>query len=86
MRVVLSDGSLAEFGPLTNEELEAKRQRKTLEGRIYREMLALLEANKDAILDSYPHPDITRRNTGYALDRLCEDGTPHPGRATFQYG
>ena len=25
MRVVLSDGSLAEFGPLTNEELEAKK-------------------------------------------------------------
>ncbi|KPP98558.1 MAG: FAD/FMN dehdrogenase with 4Fe4S domain [Bacteroidetes bacterium HLUCCA01] len=83
MRVVLSDGSLAEFGPLTNEELETRKQRKTLEGRIYREMLALLEANKDAILDSYPHPDITRRNTGYALDRLCEMEPLNPGGRPF---
>ncbi|MCH8524033.1 MAG: FAD-binding protein [Balneolales bacterium] len=83
MRVVLSDGSLVEFGPLTNEELDEKKQLKTLEGRIYREMLALLEANKDAILTSYPHPDITRRNTGYALDRLCEMEPLTPGGRPF---
>lgn len=83
MRVVLSDGSLVTFGPLTAEELEAKKRLTTLEGRIYREMLALLEANKDAILAHYPHPDITRRNTGYALDRLCEMEPLTPGGRPF---
>ena len=36
----------------------------------YREMLRLLESNKEAIIQNYPHPEVVRRNTGYAqLDR-----------------
>src|SRR5690606_21684602 len=42
------------------------------EGHIYRSMLKLLERNKTLIQDNFPHPEITRRNTGYALDKLCE--------------
>ncbi len=72
LRTVLSDGSIVEFGPVTNEELKQKCTLDTLEGRIYREMLDLLRQHKSLIQDSYPHPEITRRNTGYALDRLCE--------------
>lgn len=70
--VVLSDGSKACFRPLTLEELEEKKQLETLEGHIYRSTLRLLETHRDTILENYPHPEIIRRNTGYALDRLLE--------------
>ena len=36
-RAVLSDGSIAEFGPLSPEEFEAKCSGNTLEASIYRE-------------------------------------------------
>lgn len=72
IRTVLSDGSMVTFGPLSNEELGKKKVLNTFEGQIYRDMIQLLETHRQLIHDSYPHPDITRRNTGYALDRLCE--------------
>jgi len=71
VEAVLSDGSTAVFGPLTSDELEAKKQLDSLEGRIYRGMLELIEEHSDTILEAYPHPEIIRRNTGYALDKLC---------------
>jgi FAD/FMN-containing dehydrogenase/Fe-S oxidoreductase len=83
VRAVLSNGSLVTFGPLTNEELEAKCRLQTLEGRIYKGMTDLLRKHKEAILAAYPHPDITRRNTGYALDRLCEMEPLTPGGRPF---
>ncbi|MGK7369532.1 MAG: FAD-binding and (Fe-S)-binding domain-containing protein [Candidatus Halalkalibacterium sp. M3_1C_030] len=72
VEAVLSDGSLARFHPLTNKELDEKLELDSLEGQIYRGMVRLIEQNREEILDAYPHPDIIRRNTGYALDRLCE--------------
>jgi len=82
LEAVLSDGSITTFKPLTEEELEQKKQLDNLEGHIYRSILNLLERNKELIRASYPHPEIIRRNTGYALDRLLEmnpftpDGRP----------
>ena len=79
---VLSDGSRTTFRPLSEQELEAKMQLESLEGHIYREIIRLVREHREAILENYPHPDIIRRNTGYALDRLCEmqpfdpDGRP----------
>ncbi len=72
MEVVLSDGSIAHFHPLSREELEAKCNLDNLEGHIYRSMIDLLNTHKELIKASYPHPEIIRRNTGYALDRLLE--------------
>ncbi len=72
IRAVLSDGSVVEFGPLTADELAKKTKLATFEGSIYRQMLALLEEHAGLIRDRSPHPDIIRRNTGYALDRLLE--------------
>lgn len=71
-RVVLSDGSTAVFGPLSDNELENKCSGDTLEGRIYREMLAMLndEGNRKDIKDNFPEPSIRRRNSGYAIDEL----------------
>jgi len=71
IEAVLSDGSTAIFKPITPEELEQKKQLHNLEGHIYRSIIKLIEDNRQQILKAYPHPDIIRRNTGYALDKLC---------------
>ena len=81
--VVLSDGSPATFKPLSESELKEKMQLQTPEGRIYREMYQLLADNRELILENYPHPDVKRRNTGYALDRLCEMHPVTPGGRPF---
>jgi FAD/FMN-containing dehydrogenase/Fe-S oxidoreductase len=83
IKTVLSDGSVATFRPLTNEELEAKKLLQTFEGHIYREITSLIEAHKNSIIAAYPHPEIIRRNTGYALDRLCEMSPFTPGGRPF---
>ncbi|MCW9707663.1 FAD-binding and (Fe-S)-binding domain-containing protein [Fodinibius salsisoli] len=69
---VLSDGSRATFKPLSEEELQQKMELDSLEGDIYRQMVSLIRDHKEKILANYPHPEVIRRNTGYALDRLCE--------------
>lgn len=83
IEAILSDGSLAVFKPLNKSELDEKLKQDSLEGDIYRETLKLLKKNKQQILESYPHPDIIRRNTGYALDRLCEMEPITPGGRPF---
>ncbi len=83
IEAVLDDGSPVIFGPLSDEELEAKTRLETREGEIYRQMLALLKTHKQAILEHYPHPEVVRRNTGYALDRLCEMSPLSPGGRAF---
>jgi FAD/FMN-containing dehydrogenase/Fe-S oxidoreductase len=75
-RGFLSDGSEAIFGPLTRAEFEAKcaGPATSLEAKIYRTVRDLLgdAKNRSLIRDNYPKPTVTRRNTGYALDRLME--------------
>ena len=83
LETVLSDGSTATFKPLTPKELDEKCRLNNLEGTIYRDMLDLLKNHKEKIIKHYPHPDITRRNTGYALDRLCEMDPITPGGRPF---
>lgn len=83
LETVLSDGSPAVFKPLSSDELNEKCRLDSLEGSIYREMLTLLNTHKQQISEHYPHPDIIRRNTGYALDRLCEMDPVTPGGRPF---
>lgn len=74
-RGFLSDGSPVTFGPLTRAEFDAKcAGPDTLESKIYRTVRDLLavEQNRQLIRDNYPKPTVTRRNTGYALDRLMD--------------
>jgi FAD/FMN-containing dehydrogenase/Fe-S oxidoreductase len=73
VRGFLSDGSEATFGPLTPTEFAAKcAGPDTLETKVYRTIRDLLgdERNRELIRAHYPKPEVTRRNTGYALDRL----------------
>jgi FAD/FMN-containing dehydrogenase/Fe-S oxidoreductase len=80
-RGFLGDGSEATFGPLTAAEFAAKCQGPdTLETRIYRTVRDLLgdAGNRALIREHFPKPSVTRRNTGYALDRLMECGVFDP--------
>lgn len=83
VEAVLSDGSVALFKTLSEQELEEKLKLDSFEGHIYRSMIELLKAHKNTILENYPHPEIIRRNTGYALDKLCEMKPINPGGRAF---
>ena len=72
LKVILSDGSKAEFKDLTREEYQVKLKLENLEGEIYRLINEKL-SNKDyqeEIIKNYPPPALHRRNTGYAIDEL----------------
>lgn len=65
LKVVLSDGNEYEFGPITKDELEKKRELHTFEGEVYRRMYELLENNYDIIKNA--KPKVAKNSTGYAL-------------------
>ncbi len=71
---ILSDGSEVTFGPLMKEAFMAKTRQEDLEGSIYRTIYRILsdEEIRREIREQYPHPDIHRRNNGYALDLLMD--------------
>ena len=82
-RGFLADGSEVTFGPLSPAEFAAKcAGPDTLETRIYRELRDLLgdAANRQLVRDSFPRPEVTRRNTGYALDALMDASCFDPAR------
>ena len=83
-RGFLADGSEVTFGPLGPREAEAKRHAAdSLETKIYREIAAILgnDANRRLVRESFPRPEVTRRNTGYALDALMQASSFDPEAA-----
>lgn len=72
IKALLSDGSEAVFGPLTEQEFEDKLKLDNLEGKIYRNIRDILmnRDNRQQIRENYPDQRLHRRNTGYALDLL----------------
>jgi len=77
---VLADGSIAHFCPLSPEQFYQKCTSDTLEGNIYRTIKELLEddTNREIIKNSFPEPELYRRNNGYALDLLAESKPFNP--------
>ncbi|HAF27525.1 MAG TPA: FAD-binding oxidoreductase [Bacteroidales bacterium] len=73
-KVMLSDGSEAEFKSLNNEEFNQKLQGEKLENKIYQHIYQILseKSNQNEIRKEYPDKSIYRRNTGYAIDLLLE--------------
>ncbi len=71
-RIVLSDASVTTFEAVSIETFEEKKKLSSFEGKLYREVASLLnnESLQKAIQQNFPHPEIHRRNTGYALDEL----------------
>jgi FAD/FMN-containing dehydrogenase/Fe-S oxidoreductase len=86
-RAVLSDGSIAEFGPMSGQEFEAKCSGHTLEASIYRETKALLgnPENRLEIARQFPKRSIHRRNTGYAIDLLSDCAPLTPEGPPFNF-
>ncbi len=67
MDVILSDGSLAHFGPIAADELVAYQEKAGLEGEIYRQISAIAQ-EKEVIAAGTPAH--WRRCGGYNLDRF----------------
>ncbi len=63
--VVLSDGTQATFRPLSMSEVAAKEAQQNLEGKIYREINALLKTHAREI--EAARPNVTKNSAGYAL-------------------
>lgn len=63
--VILSDGSLITTKPLSEEELEKKKELETLEGKIYRDIHKLLADNAEIITRAKPR--VSKNSAGYAL-------------------
>ena len=74
--VILSDGSEATFRELTGEEFRGKcaGNSDSLETSIYRNIRDILSdpVNRAEITEHFPHPELKRRNNGYALDSLMD--------------
>ena len=63
--VVLSDGSHATFGPISEDELEIKKKEQTFEGEIYRRVHKLIKENEVEITAA--KPTVSKNSAGYAL-------------------
>ncbi|TAF93010.1 MAG: FAD-binding oxidoreductase, partial [Cytophagia bacterium] len=93
VKVLLSDGSEATFGPVMNEELRIKHENRStltppvgrgLEEAIYQKTFQILsDSNNQAeIRKNFPKKSVERRNTGYALDMLL-NAAPFGGEQPF---
>jgi len=70
----LSDGSEVTFGEISEPDFLLKLKLNTLEGEIYRKFDQILskKENIEHIFDNFPHKNLKRRNTGYALDFIAD--------------
>ncbi|MBT8245915.1 MAG: FAD-binding protein [Winogradskyella sp.] len=75
LKTILSDGSEVEFKRLSKKEFYKKLEQTDLEGEIYNSIYTELNSDKvrNQILSNFPKPEIHRRNTGYAIDKLIEN-------------
>lgn len=87
LKVLLSDGSEAEFRSLDIEEFHDKCNGENLEARIYKKVRGLLSKyeNQVEIRKEFPKRTIERRNTGYAVDLLLETGPFTAGQPDFNF-
>jgi FAD/FMN-containing dehydrogenase/Fe-S oxidoreductase len=74
IKVILSDGTEAEFSDLSDEQFFERCKPGNLEGAIYKQINDILsdKLNQINIRKEYPDKSIKRRNTGYAIDLLLE--------------
>lgn len=68
---VFSDGTYERLRPWSVEELDEQCERDDVLGVGLRELRAIVDEHRDAIVEAYPPKEIIRRNTGYALDDIA---------------
>lgn len=73
LKVVLADGNVYAFKPLTRRQLELKMKQKTYEASLYRQVYELIEANYDLIKNARPH--VNKNSMGYNLWSVWDRGT-----------
>jgi FAD/FMN-containing dehydrogenase/Fe-S oxidoreductase len=79
LEVVLSDGSVHEFGDVTLAELRSQADGDwDLASKVAREVRRIVEEEADAVDEAFP--DLKRNVSGYNLDRLIEEGREALGR------
>lgn len=74
MHTILADGSEVVFGELSVKDFENKCKLNTLEGNIYKTIYNELQSQsvQNRIVETFPKPEIHRRNTGYAIDEIIK--------------
>ncbi len=65
VNMVLADGNEYSFGPVSQKELEKKKDQDNFEGEVYRKMHDLLEENYELIQQA--KPNTSKNSAGYAL-------------------
>ncbi|MBP2833559.1 FAD-binding protein [Aquimarina sp. U1-2] len=75
LHTILSDGSDVVFSEISATAFHKKKALPTLEGKIYQYIANEFSSEEvqQHILDSFPKPEIHRRNTGYAIDELIDN-------------
>jgi FAD/FMN-containing dehydrogenase len=73
LRVILADGKEHLIRPLSAEMLQQKLQNEDYEGKVYREIYNLLEANYNLLQDS--RPKVSKNSSGYALWNVWDKKT-----------
>lgn len=71
IEMVLDDGSIETFRPLTLTELEAKKNETTRAGEIYRGMYELLRKNTELIRKA--KPNVSKNSSGYFLWNVVDE-------------
>lgn len=69
-KVILSDGSAADFRPVDDAQLDSMRQRGGLEGQIYQSISKLVASEQNLAAIQAGTPRHWRRCGGYNLDRM----------------
>ncbi len=87
VKMILSDGSEAEFNQISKEEFRKKCEESSLESNIYRNIRTILsnEQNQQEIRKEFPDKKIKRRNTGYAIDLLLDTNPFTEGAEKFNF-
>lgn len=73
LKMVLSDGNEYEFEALNEKELQKKLLLDTFEGKVYREMYALITKNYDEIKAA--KPSVSKNSAGYFLWNIYDKET-----------
>lgn len=71
--VVFADGKQYTVAPLTKKQLDQKMSQNTFEGRLYKQVFDLIEANYDLIKNARPH--VNKNSMGYNLWSVWDRGT-----------
>ncbi len=74
IKAFLANGEEVWFKPLSISQFYAKCAEHSFEGKIYNCLNNMLsnEENREEIAREFPHPQINRRNTAYAIDLLAQ--------------